>query len=144
MKVVLLTDIKGVGKKGETKEVSDGYYRNFLAPKALGVLPNDPRAQKVAADLSAQVQAKQAEIAAAQAMAAQLNGKEITIQTKAQGKEVGSKLFGAVHEREVADQLKIDKKALQMDPIKTVGQHKVTVKLAHGARATITVNVIPA
>ena len=81
-----------------------------------------------------------AEVAAAKASAAKINGQTIELSAKAQG----DRLFGALHEAEIAAALGIDQKLIKTEPIKTVGEHKLIVHLAHGQVATITVTVVPA
>lgn len=140
MKVVLLSDIKGVGKRGETKEVAEGYYRNFLVPKGLAADARDPKAAVALREVAAKQQAAQAEIEQAKAAAKALDGRQIEIAAKAQGE----RLFGAVHEAEVAAALGIDKKLIKMTPIKTVGEHTVRLNLPHQTSAVITVTIKPA
>jgi large subunit ribosomal protein L9 len=138
MKVVLTSDIKGVGNKGELKEVSEGYYRNFLMPKALAVLPNDPQARQIAAGLAAKERQQQAEIEKIKRVAASFEGKRITLTAKAKG----NKLFGAIHEAQIAEQLGIDKKLIKTEPIKTVGEHTVVLRFPHEFEARIVVVVV--
>lgn len=141
MKVILLSDVKGTGRRGELTDVAEGYYRNFLLPKSLAVSPDDPRAKKLLAELQSKVAATQNEIEAIRKMAAGLSGRQVEIKAKAQG---GGKLFGAVHETEVANALGIEKKLIKMDPIKTVGEHPVKLRFAHGIEASVKVSVIAA
>lgn len=141
MKVVLLNDIKGVGKRGETKEVSEGYYRNFLAPKQMAVPPTDQRAERVLKELTQKQQAAAEEVERIRQLAAQFDGRTIELTVKAQGNQAGSKLFGAIHETQVAQTLGIEKKLIKMTPIKTVGEHRVVLEFPHQQRATITVVV---
>lgn len=140
MKVIFVTDVKGVAKRGEQKEVSDGYYRNFLAPKQTAVPMNDPRAKQILQELTAKEREHQAEIAQIKANAAALNGRTITLTAKAQA---GGKLFGAIREADVAQELGIDKKLINIEPIKTVGSHVVTVHFGTVAKAQVTVVVKP-
>ncbi len=137
MDVILTTDIKGVGKRGEKVSVSDGYYRNFLLPKGTGVLPNDPRANAILKELHVKAQAHESEISAIKAMAASLDGRSITLKAKAKN----GKLFGGIRELEVAEALQIDKKKIEMSPIKSLGTHQVSLRFAHGIMAQITVVV---
>ena len=141
MKVILLNDIKGIGKRGETKEVSDGYYRNFLVPKRLAVLPGDGAAKQVLAELEAKKQSQLEEIEKVRQLGAQLEGRVVKLQVKAQGTKVGDKLFGAIHESQIAEPLGIDKKLIKMQPIKTVGTHQVKLQLPHGVAANVVVEV---
>lgn len=138
MKVIFVTDVKGVAKRGEQKEVSDGYYRNFLAPKQTAVPMNDPKAKQILQTLAAKDRERQAEIDQIKKAAAALNGRAVTIKAKAQA---GGKLFGAIREAEVAQLLGIDKKQIRIEPIKTVGSHSVTVRFGTVATAQVTVVV---
>ena len=139
MKVVFLQDVKGVGRKGETKEVADGYYRNLLAPKRLAVPTTDPQARTVVQELEKKQQSKTAEVEAAKRIASGINGRRVELKGKAQG----AKLFGAIREAEVATALGIDKKYIKMPPIKTIGEHRIQLTLEHGAKATVTIVVAP-
>jgi large subunit ribosomal protein L9 len=141
MKVIFVTDVKGVAKRGEQKEVSDGYYRNFLAAKGTAVPLTDPKAKQIMSQLQAKAQAHEADIASIKAAAAALNGREIVLTGKAQP---GGKLFGAIREQDIADVLGIDKKQIKIDPIKTVGTHSVTVSFGTVAKAVVTVVVTAA
>jgi len=146
MKVIFNVDVKGQGKKGELKEVSDGYARNFLLPKGL--------AAEATADnintLKLKEKARQAQIAKekaeAEANAKKLGGVQVTIRAKA-GKN--GKLFGAVTSQEIADALKaqfdidIEKnKIVQSEPIKNFGSFTVKAKLGYEISAAVNVLVI--
>ena len=147
MKVILKADVAGTGKKGEIKEVKDGYARNFLFKKGLA----EP-ATKTVINESAQAQNaaafhKQEERAAALAEAKKLELKVFEIKVK-----VGEngKLFGAVTTKEIADTLKthgfnLDKKKLTLEQnnIKLAGKYKVTAKIYEGITAKFYVNVMP-
>lgn len=137
MEVIFLTDVKGVAKRGEQKVVNDGYYRNFLLPKRVAVPLSDPAAVKLRTELAAKVQADRMEVEAIKQQAAALAGKKLVITAKAQG----DKLFGAIHETQVAEQLGIDKKLIRMTPIKTVGEHAVRLQFPHHIEATIHLTV---
>lgn len=140
MKVIFTTDVKGVARKGEQKEVSEGYYRNLLAAKGYAVPVTDPKAKQILGELQKKLQAQQADTDKVRQMANDLNGKTITLTAKAQS---NGKLFGAIREADVAAQLGIDKKHIGMDPIKTAGTHVVKLRFAAIATATVTVVVNP-
>lgn len=137
MKVVLLQDIKGIGKRGELKDVADGYYRNFLLPKQMAVPPEDRRAAEAQAQVKAKVAQATAEIEHIKAMARQFEGRSVVIKAKASGQ----KLFGAIHAGQVAEALGIEKKLVTMEPIKSLGTHHVTLKFDHGIKSQVSVNV---
>ena len=136
MKVVLLQDVKGHGKKGELCNVSDGYARNFLFPKKLAVEADN-------AALNELKNLKE-EIAAANALAEKLNGKTVTITAKAGS---GGRLFGSVTSKEIAAEIKnafgteIDRKKMNVADIKAFGEYTAEIKLHKGISAKLTVKV---
>ena len=99
MKVVLLADVKGQGKKGELCNVSDGYARNFLFPKKLAVEADNTALNELKNREEAQAHHKQEEINAAKATAEALDGKTVTVKAKAGS---NGKLFGSVTSKEIA------------------------------------------
>ena len=144
MKVVLLQDVKDIGKKDQVVTVSDGYARNFLLPRKLAKEATAAAMSDVKAKESAKAHHKQEEIKAANELKAQLNGKEVTIKAKA-GKE--GKLFGAVTSKDVAEAIKkqlkleIDKKKIVMKDIKTFSRVDAEIKIYPEIQAKITVIV---
>ncbi|MGI6072507.1 MAG: 50S ribosomal protein L9 [Lachnospiraceae bacterium] len=146
MKVILLEDIKSLGKKGETVEASDGYARNFLIPKKKGVeadaaAMNTLKLQKANEEKSAR-EAKEA----AEELAAKIDGCPVTIEVKS---GTSGKLFGAISSKEIAIayrnswQLEIDKKKILLDePIKEIGTHIVKARLHPDVTAELTINVV--
>jgi large subunit ribosomal protein L9 len=146
MKVIFNVDVKGQGKKGELKEVSDGYARNYLLPRKL---VSEATADNINT-LKLKEKAKQAQIAKekaeAEANAKKLAGVQVTIRAKA-GKN--GKLFGAVTSQEICDALKaqfdidIEKnKIVQPEPIKNFGSFSVKAKLGHEISGTVNVLVV--
>lgn len=133
MKVILLEDVKSLGKKGQIVEVSDGYARNYVLPKKLGMEANsknlnDLKLQKANEDRIALEQ-----LEAAKAFAADMETKEVIVSIKS---GEGGKTFGSVSSKEIAEAAKsqcgmeIDKKKIQMpEAIKSLGVYEVTVKL---------------
>ena len=146
MKVIFQQDVKGQGKKGELKTVSDGYARNYLLPRGLAMeATNDNlNAYKL------KEKAKAAQIAKEKAAALEAAEKLSAVQVKISAKSGGSgKLFGAVTSKEISDALKeqfdldIDsKKIVQAEPIKSYGAYEVKAKLGHEISGTIHVLVI--
>ena len=148
MKVVLLQDVKSIGKKDTVAEVSDGYARNFLFPRKLAVEATSQAMNVVKTKESANRHHKAEEIAAANEIKAKIDGKTVTIKAKA-GKE--GKLFGAVTSKDVADEIKkqlnveIDKKKLQLaEPVRSLGVYKVPYKVHPKVTAELTVKVAEA
>ena len=144
MKVVLLSDVKGHGKKGELCNVSDGYARNFLFPKKLAVEADNAALNELKNREQAAAHHKQEEINAANATAKALNGKEVVIKAKAGS---NGKLFGSVTSKEIAAEIKnklgieIDKKKMSVADIKNFGEYTAEIKLYQGISAKITVNL---
>lgn len=144
MKVILMEDIKGTGKKGELKEVSDGYARNFLFPKNL--------ARPATAQAVGELKARQASVAhraeqerqAAEELAKRLEGSIITVHAKGGG----GRLFGSVTTKELAEAMssqlgaEIDRKKLTLDrDIKAHGDYEATLRLHSGVSAKVQIKV---
>ena len=144
MKVVLLQDVKSLGKKDSVVNVSDGYARNFLFPRKLAVeatagVMNDVKNKERAAEFR-----KKEEIAAANEIKAKIDGKTVTVHAKG-GKD--GKLFGAVTTKDVAKALSeqlginVDKKKISMEDIKTFSKREAEIKLYTEIAAKVTVIV---
>ena len=146
MKVILLDNIKGVGKKDEVINASDGYARNFLFPKKLAVEANSENMAKLKAKENSSMYKKSVEKEDAQKLAETL--KSILVKISVKTGENG-KIFGSITSKEIADSLKeqykieLDKKKIDLkDPIKTVGTFSVPVKLYEGVIGTLRVQII--
>ena len=146
MKVILKQEIKGVGKKNEVVNASDGYARNFLFPKNLAVEATPENMQKLNSQNEAKQYRKDVEKEQAQAIAKKLEG--ITLEIKVQAGENG-KIFGSVSSKEISENLEkkhkitIDKKKIELkEPIKTLGVRTVDAKLFEGVTGRIKINVI--
>ncbi len=146
MKVILLEDIKGVGKKDQVINSSDGYARNFLFPKKLAVEANNENMAKLKAKQDSNQYKKSQEKEEAQKLAENL--KRIMLKLEVKSGENG-KIFGSITAKEIADSLKaqykidIDKKKIDLkEPIKTVGSFSVSIKLYEGIVGTLKVQVI--
>ena len=146
MKVILKQDVKGIGKKDEINEVSDGYARNFLFPRKLAAVA-DASALNIARSKEAAADFHEAEnVAAAQALAAKINDKTVTVKTKG---GASGRLFGKVTGKEVAAALSeltgttIDKKKVELETrdIKEAGVYNGKVRLYVGVVASFKVNV---
>lgn len=144
MKVVLKADVKGLGKKGELVNVSDGYARNFLFPRKLAAEANAQAMSELKNKEDAERYRIATETAAAKKNAAEIEGKTIKIPAKA---GQGGKLFGSVTSKEVSEKLKndygitVDKRKIAMDDIKTFGTFQAEIKLYTGISATVFVVV---
>ncbi len=144
MKVILLADVKGHGKKGELCNVSDGYARNFLFPKKLAVEADNTAMNDLKNREAAAAHHKQQEIDAAKATKDKLEGKTVTLTAKAGS---NGKLFGSVTSKEIAAEIKkslgieIDRKKMNVKDIKNFGEYTAEIKLYTGIVAKITVKV---
>ena len=145
MKVILLQDVKGKGKKGQMLEVSDGYARNFMLPKkiAIDATPDAINTMRMNDKAAAEKAAKER----AEAMEISKKLRELTVTVTAKGGGAG-KLFGSVTNQEIADALKaatgitLDKRKIVIsDPIKNVGTYTVTCKLGYEISAPLTVKI---
>mgnify|MGYP000687708122 FL=1 len=145
MKVILLKDVKGQGKKGEIVNVSDGYARNYLFPRNLAQEATAQNLNSAQVKQEAAAHKKEMEKRNAQEMAKQLENKGVVIKAKC-----GStgRLFGAITNAEIAEALnqqtglELDKKKVVLaNPIKELGEYTVTVKLYAGVQATIGLKV---
>jgi large subunit ribosomal protein L9 len=141
MKVVLLEDVKGSGKKGELINVSDGYARNYLFPRKLAKEANNQAMNELKNAEEAKAFKLKSETEAAQKTADQINGKSVRLYAKA---GQGGRLFGSVTAKEIAEELKkqyhvdVDKRKIVMDgDIKAFGTYECEVKLYSGISAKI-------
>ena len=146
MKVIFNTDVKGQGKKGEMKEVSIGYARNYLIPRGLASEATTDNINALKLKEKAKAAQMAREKAEAEENAKKLDGIQVIIRAKAGG---SGKLFGAVTSQEISDALKeqhgidIEKnKIVQADPIKTFGSYQVKAKLGYEVSGTVNVLVI--
>ena len=133
MKIILLQDVKSVGKKGDIIEANDGYARNFLIPKKMGVPANAENMNNLKLQKSNEAKIAQEQLEEAQNFAKELESKEVVLSIKA---GEGGKTFGSVSSKEIANAYKeqcgitIDKKKIQLpESIKNFGVYEVKIKL---------------
>ncbi|GLV14762.1 50S ribosomal protein L9 [Alicyclobacillus hesperidum] len=132
MKVILLQDVKGQGKQGELKDVSEGYARNFLLPRGLAEEATPAALRELEQKREKDRRHKAQELADAKQLGAQLENQKIVVKTQA---GEGGRLFGAITSKHIADAMKqqgftVDKRKISLgEPIKSLGGHRVTVKL---------------
>ena len=145
MKVILLQDVKGKGKKGQLLEVSDGYARNFMLPRKLAMEATADAINTMRMNDKAAAEKAAREKAAALETAGKLRA--MTLVVKAKGGGAG-RLFGSVTNQEIADALekntgiKLDKRKIVIaDPIKNVGTYTVTCKLGYEISAPLSVKI---
>jgi large subunit ribosomal protein L9 len=147
MKVILRSDLKGVGKRGDIVDVSDGYGRNYLMPRGLALVATDGAVDQAAKMRRARDLRDASDRDAATTIATKLVPKVIEITAKA-GAE--GRLFGSVTAADVVAAVEaqtgvsLDRKQLEVDPIKATGQHTVTARLHHDVAFPITIEVVPA
>lgn len=145
MKVILLQDVKGKGKKGQLLEVSDGYARNYMLPRKIAI---EATADAVnTKNMNDKAAAEKAAKERAEALETSRKLREMTLVVKAKGGGAG-RLFGSVTNQEIADALKsstginLDKRKITIsDPIKNVGTYTVTCKLGYEISAPLTVKI---
>lgn len=144
MKVIFLLDVKGQGKKGEVKEVSEGYARNFLLPKGYVQVATEGNKKTLDQMKASADKRKAKEKEDAQALAKKLG--ETTVVIKAKAGE-GGRLFGAITSKQIAEALEklgiaIDKRKIDLDePIRTLGVTQVPLKLYPEVKGTLNVQV---
>ena len=145
MKVILLEDVKSLGKKGEIVNVSDGYARNMLFPKKLGLEATPKNINDLKLQKQNDEKVAQEKLDAAKALAEEIKEKSITVKIQA---GVEGKVFGSISSKEIATEAKkqlnmdIDKKKIVIpDAIKSLGTYNVNIKLHKDVTATLAVKV---
>ena len=143
MKVILLADVKGSGKKGDLVEVADGYGRNFLIKKGLATLATASSVHEAEQKKAAKEFHRAEEVKATKALADSLNGKSIPVKIKV---SENGKVFGSVTTLHVAESLNkmgfdVDKKKIKMDNVKSLGSYPAEIRFMEGIIAKITVVV---
>ncbi len=144
MKIVLLKDVKNIGKKGDIVNVSDGYASNYLIPNKLAIAGDGKAINEAKQAKDAQAYHKEQERLQAVELGQKLKDVTITLQVKV---GANGKIFGSVSNKEVADQLSkqgysIDKKKIELDVIKNVGTYSAKLKLHPTVTVKITVIVV--
>ena len=145
MKVILLQDVKALGKKGEVVNVNDGYARNFILPKKLGVEANGKNLNDLKLQKNNEAKVAQEHLDAAKKLAEELKAGKVVLTMKV---GEGGRTFGSVSSKEIAEAVKeqmhldIDKKKIQLkEQIKTLGTHIVSVKRHPEVTAELNVSV---
>jgi large subunit ribosomal protein L9 len=146
VKVIFIEDVPDIARVGQTRNVADGYARNYLFPRKLAVLANSQAAAAIEAQLKKRVKQREMEEAEMAELAKKIEGIEITLEAKVGENE---KLYGSITGADIAEALSkaaghdIEKKKIDLpEPIKQAGSSDVTVKLAHEIAAVIKVNVV--
>jgi large subunit ribosomal protein L9 len=145
MKVIFLKDVKGKGKKGEVKNVADGYAQNFLIKQGLAVEANQAAVSSLSAQKKKEEKMAEQELSEAKKLKEELE--KVTVELNAKSGE-GGRLFGSITTKQISDELqkkfniKIDKRKMELnDAIRTLGFTKVPVKLHTEVTATLNVHV---
>ena len=146
MKVILLEDVKSLGKKGEIVNVSDGYARNFILPKKLGLEANTKNLNDLKLQKANEEKVAKEQLEAAQELAKLLETKEVSVKMKC---GEGGKTFGSISSKEIAAAAKtqcdldLDKKKIQLpEAIKALGVYEVNIKLHTKVTAKLKVKVV--
>lgn len=145
MQIVLLQDVKSLGKKGDVVKVNDGYARNYILPKKLGLEANAANLNDLKLQKANTEKIEAAKVAEAKALSEKLKDASVTLKIKT---GEGGRTFGSVTGKEIAQAVKselgieLDKKRIVLqEPIKSVGSHIVTVKLHKEVNAELKVKV---
>jgi len=146
LKVILLEDVKKLGKKGDLVDVSDGYARNFLFPRNLAKEATEGSLKQLKQEKDALAKKKQKELEQAKELAKVLSNTTVTLKVKA-GEQ--GKLFGSVTSKDISEALKkqynieVDRRKIELqEPIKSLGSYKVDVKLAPEVDAKLSVKIV--
>lgn len=146
MKIILKQDVAGLGKKDAIVNASDGYAKNYLIPRGIAVAATTGNVNDAVNKQKAAEDKKQRELDNAKDLASKINGKTVTIHAKA---GESGKLFGAIAGKDISDAIKsqygfdVDKKKISLkDPIKTLGEHAVEIRVYAGVTANIVVSVV--
>ncbi len=148
MEIVLLEDVKALGKKGQIVKVNDGYARNFILPKKLGVEATSKNLNDLKLKKANEEKLAAQQLAAARELAEKIGKLSVTLSMKAGN---NGKAFGSISGKEIAAaaadqlQLEIDKKKLVLpEPLKTFGTHQVPIKLHRDVTANLAVKIVEA
>jgi large subunit ribosomal protein L9 len=143
MKAIFLQDVKGVARKGDIKEVSDGYAQNFLFPKNLAKVATADAIARAKAEAAKQEQLKKEAVELANRQMTTLRSKSIVLKMKSKG----GKLFGSITGKDIASALKqegfdvSEKSVVLKKHLKTAGQHDVTLDFGHGNTCVLRVTI---
>ena len=146
MKIILKQDVKGLGRKEEIVNASDGYAKNYLIPRGIAVEATVGNVNEAKNKQQAAKDKKQRELEQAKEFAARIENKTVTIKARAGD---SGKLFGAISGKDIADAIKsqydaeVDKKKIVLhEPIKTAGEHQLEIRVYAGVTVNINVNIV--
>lgn len=147
MKVILQTDVKGMGKRGDVIEASDGHARNYLFPRKLAIPADKQNLSELSARKSSEAHKKELEKKEAIRIKEKLEKETLTLKVKA---GENGKTFGSVTSKEISEGIKnsfkenIDKKKITItEQVKAIGNYTVDIKLFEGVTCKLKINVIP-
>ncbi|MCL6614324.1 MAG: 50S ribosomal protein L9 [Firmicutes bacterium] len=147
MKIVLMQDVKALGRKGEIKDVADGYARNFLIPKGLAVPATEGNLRALEQARALKERHEIQEEAEARAIAARLEGLHLVVRAKA---GESGRLFGSITGKDVAEairrqtQIELDRKKIDLpEGLKKLGRYQIPIRLYRGVSVEIEVEVVP-
>jgi large subunit ribosomal protein L9 len=147
MRLILTQEVTGLGSPGDVVEVKDGYGRNYLVPRGYAMKATKGAEKEVAALRRARETRDIRDLDQARSIASQLASLPVRLPVRA---GQGGRLFGSVTPADIAEAVvaaggpQLDRRRLELDPIKTVGSHRVSVRLHPEVEATMTVEVVPA
>jgi large subunit ribosomal protein L9 len=146
VKVILLEDVKKIGKKGDLVNVADGYARNYLFPRNLAKEATSGSIKQLKQEKKAMENKKKKEFELAKEVAEKISKSSVTVKAKSGDQ---GKLFGSITSKDIANELKkqhnidVDRRKIELsEPIKTLGNYKVNIKLAPEVEAELTVKII--
>ena len=143
MKIILIQDVKNLGKKGDIKEVAEGYAQNFLLPKKLAILATEDVVKIAQAEKEKAVKEENIKNQELRNLVDQLKNKQITLLAK----EKGGKLFGSISAKDIAEELKnqglniSEEFIIIKEAIKKVGEYKIGIKLSKEIETSLSVSV---
>ena len=145
MKVILLKNVEGVGKKGEIKNAADGHARNFLIPNKLAIIATDKAIKGLEDEKEAEAKRAEQELQHVEEIVSQIDGLEIEIPTKV---DDAGKLYGSINDQKISQLFKergfdIKKHQIKIpQPIKEIGEYPITIAFDHGLEAEIKLIII--
>lgn len=146
MEVILLQDVKSLGKKGELVKVNEGYARNYILPKKLGIEANNKNLNDLKLQKANEEKIRKETLEAAKKLAVEISDKSVTVSVKT---GEGGRIFGSISTKEIAKAVKdqlgmdIDKKKMILDvPVKALGVYNLTIKLHKDVTARLAVKVV--
>jgi large subunit ribosomal protein L9 len=145
MQVMLLKDVEGLGRAGDVKNVTGGYGQNYLIPRQLAVPANEGALKQARQVQESAARRHERQVNTAKDLAARLDGQNVVFRARA---GEGDRLYGSITAQDIADALqkatglKVDRRFLEIEhPVKSLGDHRVTVRTGAGALATVFVRV---